>query len=163
MRFSPVLRYLVPRGLWRKRTVFLFAFVILDYVVTIIFCKSPFAEGNLYARGFMETYGIVEGLTLYDFLLALPIYTILCIDSHLIKYTERYSTKAELAIDLALGWLIAGGHFNGAASWVWDASGVIRQALGFVLYEVIALSSLYPFSKPYWPWYQLRPDPDKED
>jgi len=143
----PVLRRLVPNGAWLKRTALLFAFILVDCIVTVSSCKSPFWEANPYAKSFMETYGIAAGLAIYDFLLGLPIYAILCLDSHLIKYTEHHSTKAELAIDLALGWLIAGAHFNGAASWLWDASGMMRQAIGFVIYEVLALTFLYSFPK----------------
>ncbi|RJS75611.1 hypothetical protein CW712_04130 [Candidatus Bathyarchaeota archaeon] len=143
MELSLIVRYLVPKGVWLKRTILLFAFIFLDYLVTIIFCKTPYAEGNLLARSFMQTYGIVMGLTIFDLLLGIPIYGILCIDSYLIKYTEQHSTKAELAVDLALGWLIAGGHFNGAASWLWNAPHLMRQTLGFMIYLAIAFPSLY--------------------
>jgi len=157
MNFSSILRYLVPRGVWLKRTVLLFAFIFLDYIVTIIFCRTPYAEGNLLARSFMQTYGIVAGLTIFDLLLGIPIYIILCIDSYFIKYTEQYSTKAELMIDLTLGWLIAGAHFNGAASWLWDASGMLRQTVGFIIYEVIALSAFYSFPKMAYPRFLFKP------
>ena len=93
----------------------------------------------------MQAYGIEAGLAIFDFLLALPIYAILCVDSHLIKYTEQHSAKAELMIDLALGWVVAGAHFNGAASWFWSASNIMRQLSGCILYEAIALPSLYSF------------------
>jgi len=161
--FLPVLGHLVPKGVWLKRTVLLFAFILVDYIVTVVSCKSPFWEANLYAKSFMETYGIAAGLAIYDFLLSLPIYAILCLDSHLIKYTEHHSTKAELAIDLALGWLIAGAHFNGAASWVWDAPGMMRQALGFVIYEVLALAFLHSFPKPVWAKSLPKPELSMEE
>lgn len=135
----------------------MFAFILLDYAVTVLSCRSPFWEANPYARSFMETYGIAAGLAIYLFLLTLPVYAVLCLDSYLVRYTEHHSTKAELAVDLALGWLVAGAHFNGAASWVWDASGTTRQALGFGIYEVLSLTFLHSFSKPVWAKSLLKP------
>jgi len=150
MKFRPVLRYLIPEGIWLKRMIVLFSFIFLDYVVTLILCDSFHAEGNIYARNFMQTYGIKEGLTIFDSLMSIPIYVILCVDSHLVKLPREFSTKMELLLDLAFGWLIAGAHFNGALSWFWDAPNMIRQATGLITYEAIALSSFYAFSKPVW-------------
>lgn len=143
MKPLSVLKYLVPKGVWRRRTLLLFSFFILDFIVTVSFCRTPDSEGNLLARNFMQAYGIEAGLAIFDFLLALPIYAILCVDSYLIKYTEQHSAKAEWMIDLALGWLVAGAHFNGAASWFWVTSNTVRQASGFIIYEVVALLSFY--------------------
>ena len=145
MRFSAVLGNLVPRGVWLRRAFLLFAFIFLDFMVTIFFCRTPHCEGNLLARSFMQIYGIEAGLAIFDFLLGLPIYVILTIDSHLIRYTKQHSTKAELMIDLALGWLVAGAHFNGAASWFWSASSIVRQLSGCILYEAVALPCFYAF------------------
>jgi hypothetical protein len=50
---------------------------------------------------------------------------------------------AELFVDITLGWLIAGTHFNGAMSWLWDAPQLIRQTLGFGFYLAIAIPVLY--------------------
>jgi hypothetical protein len=144
METRSILRYLVPSGAWLRRTVLLFSFVLLDYFVTLIFCRTPYGEGNLLARNFMETYGIFAGLTIFDLLMAAPVYAVMCIDSYFIRFTEKHSTKVELLVDLAIGWLIAGAHFNGAASWLWDAPNMLRQTLGLVIYEAAALHSFYP-------------------
>ena len=144
---SLLLRYLVPRGVWLRRTALLLGFILLDFLVTVISCRTPYAEANPYARSFMQAYGIVPGLALFDFLLAIPIYGILVVDWHLIKYTQQYRTKTEIAVDIALGWLIAGAHFNGATSWLWDAPNLIRQIIGFAVYLAIAVPLLYSFPK----------------
>jgi len=145
MDFPSIMRYLIPRGVWLKRTFLLLGFIFLDFLVTSLLCRTPYAEANPYARSFMQTYGIVPGLALFDFLLAIPIYAILVVDSHLIRYTQRYRTKTEIIIDIALGWLIAGAHFNGAMSWLWDAPHLIRQTIGFTIYLAIAIPSFYQF------------------
>jgi hypothetical protein len=144
MGFLTVLTYFVPKGTWLKRTALLCGFIFLDFLVTVLSCKTPFAEANLYARSFMQSYGIVAGLALFDFLLAIPIYAILVSDSHLIKYTGQHSGKAEFAVDLMLGWLVAGAHFNGAASWLWEAPQLLRQIIGFIIYLAIAFPTFYP-------------------
>ncbi len=146
MEAARALGYFVPKGIWRRRTVLLFSFVFLDYAVTLLFCRTPYAEGNLLARGFMETYGIFVGLTIFDLLMTLPVYAVLCFDSHIIGFAGKHSTKAELLVDLIVGWLIAGAHFNGAASWIWEAPNVTRQALGMFLYEAAALVYFQQFS-----------------
>jgi len=129
-----------------------FFFMFLDYSVTLTFCKHPATEGNLLARSFMETYGIAAGLTIFDLLISVPVYVILCFDSQLIEHAGKYSAVTEFVIDLAFGWSIAGAHFNGATSWLWDASGVTRQALGFFVYEAIALPSFHPFLRLNYLW-----------
>jgi len=147
MDFSSLIRHLIPRGIWLKRTFLLLGFIFLDFLVTVLLCRTPYAEANPYARSFMQTYGIVQGLALFDFLLAIPIYAVLVVDSHLIKYTQHYRTKTEIVIDGALGWLIAGAHFNGAMSWLWDAPHLVRQTIGFAIYLAVAIPSFYQFPK----------------
>lgn len=120
----------------------LFSFIFLDYLITVIFCKYPSAEGNVFARSFMQKYGIVLGLTIFDLLMAIPLYAILCVDSHLVKFPGRLSTIIELLTDIGLGWLVAGAHFSGAASWLWDSSSMISQTIGLVIYEVATVPSL---------------------
>jgi hypothetical protein len=144
MSFRTALTYFVPKGTWLKRMALLYGFMFLDFLVTALLCKTPYAEANLYARSFMQSYGIVAGLVLFVLLLAIPIYAILVSDSHLIKYTGQHSGKAEFAVDLMLGWLIAGAHFNGAVSWLWEAPQLLRQIIGFIIYFTIALPTLYP-------------------
>jgi len=147
MDFPSLIRHLVPRGVWLKRTALLLGFIFLDFLVTAILCRTPYAEANPYARSFMQTYGIVQGLALFDFLLAIPIYGLLVVDWHLIKYTRQYRTKTEIMVDVVLGWLIAGAHFNGAMSWLWDAPHLIRQTIGFAVYLGIAIPLFYLFPK----------------
>jgi len=147
MGFHSLIRHLVPRGVWLKRTALLLGFIFLDFLVTAILCRTPYAEANPYARSFMQTYGIVQGLALFDFLLAIPIYGLLVVDWHLIKYTQQYRTKTEIMVDVVLGWLIAGAHFNGAMSWLWDAPHLIRQTIGFAVYLGIAIPLFYLFPK----------------
>jgi len=146
MRLSRVFKFMIPRGIWLKRTVLLFSFIFFDYFVTLKFCNSPLEEGNIYARMFMQSYGKTAGLTLFVLLINLPIYVILCLDSRYVRLPERFSTKVEVLVDLAFGWFVAGAHFYGAASWFWMAPSVTSQAVGLIIYELIALSSFYPFS-----------------
>jgi hypothetical protein len=151
MGFTSALRFLVPKGSWLWRMVLLLGFIFLDFLVTVLLCETPYAEANLFARSFMQTYGIVTGLVIFNLLLSVPIYAILVLDSRLIKYTGQYSTKAELFADITLGWLIAGAHFNGAASWLWDAPQIMRQTLGFAFYLAIALPAFHLYPKPVLP------------
>jgi len=146
MDFPTLIRHLIPRGVWLKRTFLLLGFIFLDFLVTVLLCRTPYAEANPYARGFMQTYGIVQGLALFDFLMTIPIYAVLLIDSHLIKYTQQYETATSIIIDVTLGWLIAGAHFNGALSWLWDAPHLIRQIIGFAVYLAVAIPSFYQFT-----------------
>jgi hypothetical protein len=143
MGFASALKFLFPKGAWLWRTVLLFSFILLDLLVTIMLCETPYAEANLSARSFMQSYGTVTGLVIFNLLFSVPIYVILVLDSHLIKCTGQYSLIAELFIDITLGWLIAGAHFNGAMSWLWDAPQLIRQTLGFGFYLAIAIPVLY--------------------
>jgi len=147
MIFPSLIKYLVPKGIWLKRTILLLGFVLLDFLITAISCQTPYAEANPYARGFMQTYGIVEGLAIFNFLMTLPVYAVLVFDSHLIEYTQRYRTITEILIDIALGWLIAGARFNGAMSWLWDAPHLIRQTMGFAVYLAFAIPFFYLFPK----------------
>jgi hypothetical protein len=148
---ASVLRFLFPKGEWVWRTVLLFSFIFLDLLVTVMLCETPYAEANLLARSFMQTYGIAAGLVIFDLLFSVPIYAILVLDSHLVRYTGQYSLIAELFVDITLGWLIAGAHFNGALSWLWDAPHLIRQMLGFGFYIAVAFPMFYLRPKPVLP------------
>jgi len=89
----------------------------------------------------MEKYGIVLGLTMFDFLINFPIYLILCFNSHVISLPQRLSKIVDPLIDVILAWFLAGFHFSGATSWFWPAPDLLRQATGFGIYLTIAIVS----------------------
>jgi hypothetical protein len=133
-------RYLIPKNnFWLKRISLLFAFIFLDYLVTLFLCTTPIDEGNLFARSFMEVYGIPLGLTLFDLVVNLPIFLLLSLSSHLVNLPLRLSKIVETSTDFVFAWFIAGLHFNGAASWVWSAPNILRQAVGASVYLFIIL------------------------
>ena len=142
MKFNAISNYLVPQGIWLRRTIILFSFIFLDFLITVIFCSHPSAEGNIYARSFMQNYGIAVGLMIFDLLMAIPLYIVLCLDSHLINLPGVFSTVIELLTDLGLGWLVAGAHFDGALSWLWGAPGIIGQTIGLIIYELVTVPPL---------------------
>lgn len=131
-------RYLIPKNnFWLKRLSILSAFILLDYLVTLLLITVPAQEGNVLARSFMQTYGIPLGLTVFDFIANLPIYFMFSLNSHFTNLPPKLSRVVEALADLAFAWFIAGLHFNGAASWVWFAPDVLRQALGASVYLLI--------------------------
>lgn len=133
-------KYLIPKNdRWLKRIFLLFTFVLLDYFATLAFCITPAEEANLYARMFMENYGIPLGLAMFDVLINFPIYLILCFDSHLVSLPTRLSKIVEPLVEVTLAWFLAGAHFSGATSWFWLAPDLMRQATGFGIYLVIAM------------------------
>ena len=147
------MKYLIPRNnFWMKRIFVLFAFIFMDYLVTLILCTTPAEEGNLLARSFMETYGIPLGLTLFDFIANFPIYIMLCLNSHFINLSPKLSRVAETFVDIVFAWFIAGLHFNGATSWVWFAPDILRQTLGAALYFsiIFALRQKVNINKTCW-------------
>jgi hypothetical protein len=133
-----VIRYLIPKNnFWMKRISVLFAFILVDYLITLALCTTPLEEGNLFARSFMEAYGIPLGLTLFCLIANLPIYIILSLNSHLINLPPRLFRIAETSADAVFAWFIAGLHFNGATSWIWFAPDLLRQVLGAFMYLLI--------------------------
>jgi hypothetical protein len=140
-----VRRFLLPKNNhWLKRTVLVFAFVLFDYFSTLVFCHAPHEEANLFARVFMENFGVSFGLTLFVVMMNLPIYITLSLDSHVVKLPLKATIVAEFIVDLAFAWFIAGSHFNGGASWFWYESGFVRQIFGAVLYLGLAFPLLKP-------------------
>ena len=128
-------KYLVPKNnLWLKRASLLFGFTLLDYLATLIFITTPLQEGNLFVRAFMENHGILLGLTIFDILINLPIYLILCFNSHFISLPPKMSKIIDPITDVFLAWFVAGHHYNGATSWFWTAPDPIRQLTGFTIY-----------------------------
>ena len=131
-------RYLIPRNnFWLERTFILFSFIFLDYLVTLLLCRSPAEEGNLLARSFMEAYGMQLGLTLFIFVASLPIYLLLSLNSYVFNLPPKLSRIVETPADFAFAWFIAGLHFNGALSWFWFAPDILRQAMGGSIYLFI--------------------------
>ena len=140
------LRYfLLPRNNhWLKRTLLVFAFVFFDYFVTLVFCQAPHQEANLYARAFMESFGVPLGLTLFVFVANTPIYVTLSLDSHFVRLPFKMASIAESFVDVAFAWFVAGLHFSGGTSWFWCAPDLMRQALGMLLYMVMAFLVVKP-------------------
>jgi len=133
-------KYLVPKNnIWLKRVGLLFGFILLDYFFTLFFINTPLEEGNLLVRHFMETYGIFWGLTIFDVLINVPVYLILCMNSHFVKLPSKISKVIDPIIDAFLAWFVAGYHYNGATSWFWNVSGFTRQFAGFFIYFSIIL------------------------
>jgi hypothetical protein len=141
---------LLPRNShWLKRTALVFAFILFDYLSTLVFCRAPHEEANLYARIFMENLGIPLGLTMFVLVINLPIYITLSLDSRVIRLPPRTAMVIEPFVDIMFAWFVAGMHFSGGASWFWHSPDLMRQVLGAFLYLVIA----FLFVKPHKPRY----------
>jgi len=142
------LRYfLVPNNShWLRRIILVFAFILFDYFSTLAFCRAPWEEANVYARFFMESFGIHVGLTIFVLVANTPIYMLLTFDSHIVRLPPRMAVVAEAFMDFAFAWFIAGLHFNGGASWFWSAPGLLRQGLGAALYLFFAFVFVRPIS-----------------
>jgi len=147
------LKYLfLPRNNhWLKRIILVFAFILFDYLSTLIFCRTPYDEANIYARSFMENFGMPIGLTLFVLVANLPVYITLSLDSYIIKIPSKAAIFVEAFVDFAFAWFIAGLHFNGGASWFWQVPSLTRQILGAFLY----LSIAFLFIKPHKASYDL--------
>jgi hypothetical protein len=135
------LRFFAPKNrLWAKRILLVFLFVLFDYAVTVAFCSSPSDEGNLIARGFMEAYGIAFGLALFDFLINVPVYAILCLDSHLPDLPPQWSKIANAFTDFILALFVAGLHFHGGMSWLFVFPNFSASAFGATTYITLAVA-----------------------
>lgn len=142
--------FFLPRNNhWLKRTILVFTFILFDYLSTLVFCRSSFEEANLYARIFMENFGIPLGLTLFVLVINLPIYITLSLDSHVIRIPFRTAIVIEPFVDIIFAWFVAGLHFSGGASWFWHAPSLMWQVSGAVLYLTMA----FLFVKPHKPRY----------
>jgi len=130
---------------WFKRICLVFAFILFDYFSTLLFCQTPCEEANLYARIFMESFGIPLGLTLFVLVANMPIYMTLSLDSYIVKLPSKIALVTEFFVDIVFAWFIAGLHFSGGTSWFWYAPDLMRQALGMLLYVVIAFLVVKPY------------------
>ena len=146
---SPKYFFLPRNNHWLKRTILVFTFILFDYLSTLVFCRSSFEEANLYARIFMENFGIPLGLTLFVLVANLPVYITLSLDSHVIRTPFRTAIVIEPFVDIIFAWFVAGLHFTGGASWFWHAPGLMRQVSGAFLYLAMA----FLFVKPHKPCY----------
>jgi len=139
-RICQIGKYFIPKNnLWFKRACLLFGFILIDYVITLIFINSPFDEGNYFVKAFMEKHGIFLGLTFFDILINIPIYLIICFNSHFMNLPSNISKKVDPIIDVFLGWFVAGYHYTAATSWFWAAPELLRQTIGFLIYITIIL------------------------
>jgi len=142
--------FLVPnKNHWSRRIILVFTFILFDYFSTLAFCRAPWEEANVYARLFMESFGIHAGLTIFVLVANTPIYMLLAFDSHIVRLPPRVAVVAEAFTDFAFAWFIAGLHFNGGTSWFWSAPSFLRQCLGAALYLFFA----FVFVKPHKPFY----------
>jgi len=146
---SPKHFFLPKNNHWLTRNILVFAFVFFDYSSTLVFCHAPYEEANLFARAFMENFGIPLGLTLFVLIVNLPIYIALCLDSHVIKLPYKTSIAAESLVDFVFAWFVAGLHFSGGASCFWFAPDLTRQGFGALLYLV----TVFLLVKPHRPRY----------
>jgi hypothetical protein len=141
---------LLPRNNhWLKRTALVFAFILFDYLSTLVFCRAPHEEANLYARIFMENFGIPLGLTMFVLVINLPVYITLSLDSHVIRLPPRTAIVIETFVDTMFAWFVAGSHFSGGTSWFWHSPSLMLQVFGAFLYLVIA----FLFVRPHKPRY----------
>lgn len=148
--FISLKHFFLPRNNhWLKRIILVFAFILFDYLSTIIFCRTPLEEANVYARVFMENFGIPLGLTLFVLTANLPIYMTLSLDSHTVKFPSKATIFVEVVVDLIFAWFVAGLHFSGSASWFWYGPTLMRQALGASLYLVAAFLFIKPHKANY--------------
>jgi hypothetical protein len=97
----------------------------------------------------MESFGVQLGLTLFVFVVNLPIYFLLSFNSHVVKLPLKIGFVIELFVDACFAWFVAGLHFSGGSSWFWFAPDVLRQGVGAVLY----LFAVFLFVKPQKPYY----------
>lgn len=102
-------------------------------------------EANPHLRVSMENYGIFWGITMFDFLVNLPIYLILRFNSRSTSLPGRLVKIVEPPVDATLAWFLAGAPFNGAASWFQSAPDLICQMTGFGIYLHIAMILLLKF------------------
>jgi hypothetical protein len=131
--------FLFPRkNHWLKRTILVFAFILFDYASTLVFCRAPHEEANLYARAFMEILGVQLGLTLFVLAINLPVYVTLSLDSHIVRLPSGIAKIIEPFVDAVFAWFVAGSHFCGGVSWFWHIPNLSAQALGAFTYLAIA-------------------------
>lgn len=134
--------FLAPSKGWRVRVYSLFVFVILDYIITGIFCKEFSNEANAILRAFMIQFDSVPiGLTAFTMAFYVPVYVMLCYFTNRdwtglmrVDILRLFSEHVRPLFDVSLGLSVAARHFEGAMSWVLPLSNRLWLALGFVFY-----------------------------
>jgi hypothetical protein len=123
------------RNGWAQRMLLLALFILLDYITTLLLVSCPSEEANALARGFMETFGVAFGLTIFSLLINLPVFLILGLlafyPRHLSLATSSFATPG---LDIAFAWFVAGTHFSGALSWIVNGPSILYQITGAALY-----------------------------
>lgn len=123
------------RNVWSQRMLLLALFILLDYITTLLLVSYPSEEANVFARSFMDLFGVVIGLTIFSLVVNLPLFLILGL---LAYYPRRLSFAASSfatpGLDIAFAWFVAGAHFSGALSWVMAGPSLLYQITGAVLY-----------------------------
>ncbi len=136
------LYFLIPSKDWRVRVYTPFLFVILDYVMTSLFCGEFSEEANRLLRAFMVSVNSVPlGLLIFMVSFYGPVYVLLC---HLTKrnwdglmgvsFLQLLSEHVRPLYDVAFGLGVASRHFEGAMSWILPLSNRLWLAIGFVFY-----------------------------
>ena len=123
------------RNVWSQRMLLLALFILLDYITTLLLVSYPTEEANVFARSFMDLFGVAIGLTIFSLVVNLPLFLIL----GLLAYCPRYlsfakSPFATPGLDIAFAWFVAGTHFNGALSWIVNGPSLLYQITGAALY-----------------------------
>ncbi len=135
-------RLITPKKDWRVRVYALFLYVILDYVMTSIFCNEFTDEANTILRTFMIHFNSVPvGLFVFTISYYSPVYVMLCYFTNRDWRSltgrglfELISEHVRPLFDVALGLGVASRHFEGAMSWILPLSNRLWLALGFVFY-----------------------------
>lgn len=120
---------------WFQKMLLLSAFILLDYIITLLLISYPREEANVLARGFMEALGVPLGLTIFSLLINLPVFLILGLLAFHPKYPwfEGFSF-ATPGLDIGFAWFVAGTHFSGALSWIVGGPSILYQLTGAALY-----------------------------
>lgn len=137
--------FIAPSREWRVRIYALFSFVILDYVMTGVFCQVFTDEANWLLRAFMVHFdSIPSGLFAFALAFYGPVYALLCFFSNSelgqlrdINLVELIYEHKNPIFDIVLGLGVASRHFEGAMSWILPLSNRLWLALGFIFYIVV--------------------------
>ena len=137
--------FIAPSREWRVRVSVLFSFVLLDYVMTGVFCRVFADEADRLLRSFMIYFNSIPlGLLAFTLSFCVPIYALLCYLTNRdwrrlreIGIIELISEHKNPIFDIVLGLGVASRHFEGAMSWILPLSNRLWLALGFVLYLTI--------------------------